>query len=454
MRLPRPSLHRHHEQELVRFLEALMAGRPAARPGPEGGPLARLLAALAERLEEEARRRLASTVAISASSNELAVGLLAILDSSRKNSDQAQAIAAAVEEMSATIREIGGYSDQVAREAEELRQVASEGGRQVEEAVGTMGQVVEAVRQTGGRIDTLADASEQIGEIVGTIDDIAEQTKLLALNASIEAARAGEAGKGFAVVAGEVRALAQKTAEATEEVRRRIDALKKEMEGILEATRAGEHSVSAAQEAIGRLGETIAQMGGRIDGVTQRMGEVASLLGQQTQATNEISQGIAAIAANARSDREKVEGIVEAAERLEEQIKSELAAVAGFEFPDKILYLAKADHILWKKRLMAMATGRSELRPEELADHRSCRLGRWYYGEGRERFGHHPAFQALEPPHERVHRHGIEAAKRFRAGDLEGALAAIAEVEKASAEVVAGLDALIQDQERHREQAA
>ena len=444
MKLLRVERGSETREEALRCLEALAKGRVAVRPRVDSDAVLKLIGELAKLLHEEAQRRIESVVAISTSSNEVAVGILEILGTSRENSEKAQAIAAAVEEMSATIREIGGYSEQVAREAEELRQVAADGTGQVSEAVDTMGQVVGAVRETAGRIDSLAEASAQIGDIVRTIDDIAEQTKLLALNASIEAARAGEAGKGFAVVAGEVRALAQKTAEATEEVRRRIEALEGEMRGILESVQAGERSVSEAQEAIARLGGTIERMGGSIDGVTARMGEVASILGQQTQATNEISASVGAIAEAAARNRERIEAIVEASERLEEHVKHELTALGRFEFPEKILHLAKADHVLWKKRLVAMATGRSELRPEELADHRSCRLGKWYYGEGQRVFGSEPVFRNLEGAHERVHRHGIEAARRFQAGDLEGALAAIGEVEKASVEVLAALDQLLE----------
>jgi len=439
-------------EEALRCLEALAKGQLAVRPRIDSDAVLRLIGELARMLHEEAERRIGSVVAISTSSNEVAVGILEILGSSRENSEKAQAIAAAVEEMSATIREIGGYSDQVAREAEELRQVAADGAGQVSEAVNTMGEVVGAVRETAGRIDSLAEASAQIGDIVRTIDDIAEQTKLLALNASIEAARAGEAGKGFAVVAGEVRALAQKTAEATEEVRRRIEALEGEMRGILESVQTGERSVSEAQEAIARLGGTMERMGDSIDGVTGRMGEIASILSQQTQATNEISASVSAIAEAATKSRERIEDVVEASERLEEHVKRELMALGQFEFPEKILHLAKADHVLWKKRLVAMATGRSELRPEELADHRSCRLGRWYYGEGQKLFGGDAVFVALEAAHERVHSHGIEAARRFQAGDLGGALAAIAEVEKASVEVLTALDQLL-TRYRQREDA-
>ncbi|MDO8606508.1 MAG: CZB domain-containing protein [Phaeospirillum sp.] len=103
---------------------------------------------------------------------------------------------------------------------------------------------------------------------------------------------------------------------------------------------------------------------------------------------------------------------------------------------------AIADHVLWRKRLADMVVGRESLNPDDLADHTKCRLGKWCGTLQDDSIRNHPAFAALEEPHHEVHRHGIEAARRFKAGDLDGALAAIALVANASEGVMRCLDDL------------
>ena len=83
--------------------------------------------------------------------------------------------------------------------------------------------------------------------------------------------------------------------------------------------------------------------------------------------------------------------------------------------------------------------------PDELASHLHCRLGKWYYGDISEKITTHPAYKELEPPHKRVHDCGIEAARRYKAGDHEGAFEMVGEVNEASKEVLRLLDVLIEE---------
>jgi methyl-accepting chemotaxis protein len=121
-----------------------------------------------------------------------------------------------------------------------------------------------------------------------------------------------------------------------------------------------------------------------------------------------------------------------------------LARFANLSLDDKVLRLAKADHVIWKKKLVDMSVGRISLKADELSDHHTCRLGKWYYGEGAARYGSNPAFRHLEGPHAAVHRHGKEAARLFGMGKLHEALAEIEKVEAASVEVLADLDKLLE----------
>ena len=399
----------------------------------------RLLGALARELRCEARTRLSGAVEVAQQAIELSVMALAVLRASREQSERTSGIAAAAEQMSATVGEIGRHCGQVVQEAEEVREAAVLGAGQVEQAVDGALQLLGTLEAVEGRVGALSQTARSIAELIGQIDRIAEETRILALNASIEAARAGQAGRGFAVVAGEVRSLAQKTAEATAEVRACIEAFDREVAAIVDTLAGTGERIATTRGILDELGGVVARVREGVDSVTRGMGEISHALGQQGEATREVSAHVAAIARSADENEKRVQDLVRVTEVLEQTLIGEIQRSGRKAFAGRTVLIAMVDHVMWKKRLVAMAQGRIELRPDELADHRHCRLGRWYYGEGRETFGDDPAFLALEEPHERVHRHGIEAARRFQAGDLDGALAAIAEVEKASDEVVAGL---------------
>jgi len=123
----------------------------------------------------------------------------------------------------------GGYSfniGMVAAAAQEMTATVTEIARRAEAGRSIAAGAVEESRQASQRLEQLGQAAQEIDQITGVITDISEQINLLALNATIEAARAGEAGKGFAVVAQEIKALAQQTAQATEEIQQRVEGIK------------------------------------------------------------------------------------------------------------------------------------------------------------------------------------------------------------------------------------
>ncbi|CCD92399.1 putative methyl-accepting chemotaxis receptor/sensory transducer protein (fragment) [Bradyrhizobium sp. ORS 375] len=175
---------------------------------------------------------------------------ITVASASEEASTNVQSVASATEEMSSSVTEIS---------------------RQVQDSARVANEAVKQAQRTNDRVGELAKAAGRIGDVVELINSIAGQTNLLALNATIEAARAGEAGRGFAVVASEVKALAEQTAKATDEISQQIN-------GIQAAT---QESVNAIRE----IGETIERM-------SEIASTIASAVEEQGAATQEISRSI------------------------------------------------------------------------------------------------------------------------------------------------------------------
>ncbi|WP_175577750.1 methyl-accepting chemotaxis protein [Mongoliimonas terrestris] len=183
--------------------------------------------------------------------------------------------AAATSERSASVarasNETSGSVQAVASASQELSASIAEIGRQISDASQLINQAVGEAHATDEEVKALADGTSRIGVIVAMIQAIAEQTNLLALNATIEAARAGDAGRGFAVVASEVKALANQTAKATQDI---------------------EAQMGAIQSSTARTVSRIADISGRISTLDTITGAVAAAAEQQNAATGEIASRI------------------------------------------------------------------------------------------------------------------------------------------------------------------
>ncbi|NMM44780.1 methyl-accepting chemotaxis protein [Rhodospirillaceae bacterium KN72] len=389
-----------------------------------------------------------SSVEVSIAVNESSINSVQMLYAVQQVDQQAQTISAAVEETVTGIRQISETTDQVARIAAETDGHARQGADIVNEAGTRMNEITRVVASTADLVSNLSESSRAIGDIVETIQEIAAQTNLLALNATIEAARAGEAGKGFAVVANEVKSLSNQTGRATEEIRSRIGGLLSEMDKIVASMDSANQAVDLGQTAMDQVSETMDTLRTNIADVSERMEQVSTILQEQTSAANEVSAGVGKIA---QASTENVTSLTDMADNMsavESQIGQQLARFLKYDVPHKVLRIAKSDHVIWKKRLADMISGRQALRPNELADHTQCRLGKFYYGKDSDPYRNLAPFKDLEQPHSEVHKWGIKAVEFYNNGDMEGALDAIGKVEKASVDVLRLLDATIAEKTR------
>ncbi len=429
------------QDSLIVALDLLIAGKYLSVPQGDG-PLAAKIKELAGVMEARASAEMKRTVDMSIVANEAVTATAEMMRDVREVDTRSHGIAAASEQLVASVAEISRNSDAASEEARVAEEAASAGQQAADRAIATMEQIAQAVSGAATKVDGLAQASAQIGDIVNQIEAIAKQTNLLALNATIEAARAGEMGKGFAVVASEVKNLANQTAKATVDIRGRIDALRAEMASIVQSMQEGAQAVARGQEVIHGTGEGMRQITGQIHRVTEKMHEISDILGQQAEASQEISGAIGIIASMAGRNVHAIGDIISIMDRAEPVIAEAVAELGKQEVTDFTVHVAKSDHVIWKKRLAEMVVGKVALNPDELSNHHQCRLGKWYDACQDRDLTSHQAWGALEPPHAEVHKHGIEAARRFNMGDLDGAIECIKKVGQASHDVLYHLDQL------------
>ena len=239
---------------------------------------------------------------LSSSANQLATAsdeLSEVSDKStegaRRQQGDVQQVAAAMEEMSATVMGVAKNAGNAASAAEEANAQASKGNEVVTETVRTINSLAEEVTSTSNVIEVLKNDSINIGVVLDVIRDIAEQTNLLALNAAIEAARAGEQGRGFAVVADEVRTLASRTQQSTQEIQGMIEKLQGGASEAVVAMEQGKEKVRQSVEQVERAGEVLAAINATVDTITEMNSEIAQAAEQQSTTADEINRNISNI---------------------------------------------------------------------------------------------------------------------------------------------------------------
>ncbi|WP_017901780.1 methyl-accepting chemotaxis protein [Pseudomonas asplenii] len=234
-----------------------------------------------------------------------------------QQSGEITSMAGAVEEFSATSLNIADNMSNTERLAQENAQQTRIGRSSMEEASSSLEQIAAALGSTATVINTLGQRSQEIGGIVGVITSIAEQTNLLALNAAIEAARAGEQGRGFAVVADEVRSLAGRTREATDEISSMIHSIQQETGHAIQTMEQGN---ALMQEGLSR-NANVASALQRIDEQSRSAGQqfaaITTATQEQSSTATLLSSNLQSIALANSEQREVVSNLAQTARELE-----------------------------------------------------------------------------------------------------------------------------------------
>lgn len=401
------------------------------------------LSYLAEKMTLNSKNNLSQSVDLSMQSSDIMAAVSGIVIAIRDVEKRSRGIKDAIGGLDNTIEQITHFSNSSVESMTSTATISDESSDAISEVLASSEDISSKMTDIAGRVEALTLTTDQIGGFVKIVDEIAQQTNLLALNATIEAARAGDAGKGFSVVANEVKSLAEQSQKATEDISSRIANLLAEVETISTSVKDMSEAVAGSLSITNDAHHKISDVSSHVRENVTRMEEIAHNLNEQAASTSQIAQEVDNVSAKVSDASVKANRVAKLAGETGGIVVQHLNALEAQNIKNYVLYRAKSDHFLWKKRLAEAFLGIEALSPAELTDHHACRLGKWYDSISDAGIKNNSNFKALEEPHSEVHKYGKLSAEFYVKGDIVSAEAEFANMEAASDQVIGLLDKLI-----------
>jgi methyl-accepting chemotaxis protein len=332
-----------------------------------------------------------------------------VINSVQKQTEALHSMSASSEEMTASIEDVANMSQQVSEDSNKAYEITQTGIKNINEY-----------------IDFVKNSFEQINAVNKQMQNV------------IEAARAGEQGRGFAVVAGEVKKLADHTKNSVADIQKNINELLSDLDLTVGKVNETSQDMNAGKELIDSALESLRQISQSIYSVNQSIMMVAANTEEQTAVTESVTSHVVGISKEAdyiNNSCEITGRDIYALSNKIDSIRKEMLKDRSCLRDVDLIDIYNVDNSHWRWRVYNMLLGYQKLDSDEVGDYKRCRLGRWYYGEGYEKFKDNRIFKELEKPHLGLHSAAREATIAYENGDIETAEKALKRMDECSEEI-------------------